>query len=211
MPEHRRPAASPHAGEAAALMSERHGWLRFCSAGRPLSVRLDADARPWQAIVLGGHRHWYGPEVPVQVAGAFVLQYLLQVPAHTAAAAVGVGMRVTRLSAVSFELGPGGVPRLVEVGGLEQGADSLEERLEMAESDYLEVAEPMARAYRSTRPMSTHQRSGMVRDIWAEAARAARARTGSFPLAEPRRTSCCLIYALPGCVECSGCPRLGRR
>jgi hypothetical protein len=194
-------------------MSTRHGWLRFRATGRALSVGLGVDVRPWQADLLADHRRWYGPaDVPVQVAGAFVLQYLLQLPAHTAAAAAGVGVRVPRLAEITFELGPGGVPRLVETGELEPvGSEALEPRLAEAESDYLEVAEPLARAYLSTRRMSSQQRLGMVRDMWAEAARAVRVRAGDIALAEPRRDSCCLIYTLPGCVECSGCPRLVRR
>jgi hypothetical protein len=191
-------------------MSARHGWLRFRSTGRALPMGLHDDVRPWQAALLADHRRWYGPaDVPVQVSGAFVLQYLLQVPAHTAAGSAGVGVRVPRLAGITFELGPGGVPRLVETGELEPaGAEALEARLAQAEADYREVAEPLARAYVSTRRMSSRQRLGMVSDMWAEAARGVRVRAGDFTLGEPQRLSCCLIYALPGCVECAGCPRL---
>lgn len=194
-------------------MSARHGWLRFRATGRALPVGLRDDVRPWQAALLADHRRWYGPaDVPVQVAGAFVLQYLLQLPAHTAAVAAGAGVRVRRLAGITFELGPGGVPRLVETGELEPiGSEALETRLAQAELDYREVAGPLARAYIPTRRMSSQQRRGMVSDMWAEAARGVRVRAGDFALAEPRRVSCCLIYTLPGCVECSGCPRLVRR
>ena len=67
-------------------MSAAHGWLRFRETGRSLSHRLDEDPRPWQADILADHRRWYGPDAPAQVAGAFVLQYLLQVPAQAASA-----------------------------------------------------------------------------------------------------------------------------
>lgn len=201
------PAASPDAGEAAALLSAAHGWLRFQSTGRPLPRRLTTGVADWQAILLAEHREWYGADAPAQVSGVFVLQYLLQVPAHTAATAAGLGMRVPALPDLTFALRPGGVPRLIELGAVQLSAGDLSERLARAEVDYRALAEPLAREYRSTRPMSSQQRLGMVTDMWAEAARMARGRVGRFELDEPRRISCCLIYALPGCVECSGCPR----
>ncbi|MGA8046827.1 MAG: (2Fe-2S)-binding protein [Dermatophilaceae bacterium] len=208
----RIPAASPEAGEAAAVMSARHAWLRFRSEGHPLPSCLDDDPRPWQQHVLADHRVWYGPDAAPQVSGAFVLQYLLQVPAHTAAAAAGVGMRVSRLEDLTFEISRNGVPRLVEIGDLRRvGEAALDEALAVAERDYRAVAEPLAGAYVSTRPMSSQQRRGMVADMWAEAARAVRMGGGRFSVGEARRSSCCLIYALPGCVECAGCPRSARR
>ena len=209
---HRIAAASPQAGEAAAVMSARHGWLRFRSEGRPLPSCLDDDPRHWQQHVLRDHRTWYGADAAPQVSGAFVLQYLLQVPAHTAAAAAGVGMRVRRLDRLTFEISRNGVPRLVELGELEAtpGAD-LDAALAVAERDYRRVAEPLAGAYVSTRPMSSQQRAGMVTDMWREADRSVRSAAGRFDPAESRRVSCCLIYALPGCVECAGCPRQVRR
>ena len=206
-----RPAASPDAGEAAARLTAAHGWLRFQATGRPLPRRLTDEVADWQATVLADHRSWYGLDAPPQVAGAFVLQYLLQVPAHTASTAAGAGMRVRALDDLTFALGPGGVPRLIEVGAVEPSVGDLSERLARAQADYRAVAEPLARRYRSTRRMSSQQRLGMVTDMWAEAARMVRTSAGRFELDEPRRISCCLIYALPGCGQCSGCPRTRRR
>ena len=191
-------------------MSARHGWLRFRSTGHPLGRRLEDDPGPWQAALLADHRRWYGPGAPEQVSGAFVLQYLLQVPAHTAAFAAGVGMRVHRLGDLTFDTGPGHAPQLVETGALEPRAEPLEAALALAEAEYRAVAEPLARAYVSTRRMSSQQRQGMVGDLWVEAARSVRSRGGTIGVDEPRRRSCCLIYALPGCVECAACPRLTR-
>lgn len=188
-------------------MSARHAWLRFVATGAPLTHRLDDPVREWQGAILADHQQWYGPDAPEQVSNAFVLQYLLQVPAHTAAGAAGVGMRVPALTDVTFELGSGAVPHLVEIGEVECGTGDLEARLTRAEMDFREVAEPLARDYRSTHPMSSRQRQGMVTDMWAEAARVVRGSDGIVTLDEPRRISCCLIYALPGCVECAGCPR----
>ena len=205
------PAASPEAGEAADRMSARHGWLRFAATGRALPVRLTDDVSSWQQSLLRQHRDWYGEAAAPQVSGAFVLQYLLQVPAHTASAAAGGGMRVRDLTGLTFAIDGNGVPRQVELGDLETLDGDLDERLAVAERDYLEVAGERAGGYISTRPMSSRQRHGMVRDMWSEAARAVRSAAGRFAVDEPRRVSCCLIYALPGCTECSGCPRLSTR
>jgi hypothetical protein len=205
-------AGAPQAGVAAAGMGARHGWLGFRSTGHPLPSALDDDPRPWQQHVLGDHRAWYGADAAPQVSGAFVLQYLLQVPANAAAAAAGIGMRVSHLADLTFEISRNGVPRLVELGDLQVVRTAgLEELLAAAEHDYRTVADPLAGAYVSPRPMSSQQRRGMVTDMWAEAARAVRMGGGRFSVAEARRTSCCLIYALPGCVECAGCPRQTRR
>ena len=201
-------AVSPESGEAAALMSARHGWLRFRAAGGPLGRGLGDDVRDWQQAILADHRRWYGAEAPPQVSGAFVLQYLLQVPAHTAAFAAGIGMRCLHLADLTFAVGGNGVPNLVEIGAVAPLSGTLDDRLAEAQRDFRAVAAPLAENYRSTRRMSSRQRHGMAADMWAEAARAVRAAAGEFAVAEPRRISCCLIYALPGCSECSGCPRL---
>lgn len=188
-------------------MSARHGWLRFTATGRPLPSRLTDDVRPWQEALLADHRAWYGDDAPEQVSGVFVLQYLLQIPAHTAAFAAGVGMRPRHLADLTFTLGPNSVPRVVELGELHPLTGDLESRLAAGEAEYRSVAAELARAYRSTRPMSSQQRQGLVTDMWAEAARAVRSAAGVIDVGEARRISCCLIYALPGCVECAGCPR----
>src|SRR5690606_25176319 len=128
-------------------MSTGHAWLRFVSTGRPLDSGLQDETGPWQQLILADHRRWYGPHAPVQVSGAFVLQYLLQVPAHTAATAAAVGMRVSALQDLTFERGPGGVPALVEVGDLERLDGDLDDRLALAKESYREVAAPLAEAY----------------------------------------------------------------
>lgn len=188
-------------------MSARHGWMRFVATGQPLRSRLTDDPRPWQEQVLAGHERWHGPDAPAQVSNAFVLQYTLQILAQTAAFAASVGMRIRHLPELTFERDETGVPRLVEIGDLERQDGGLDDRLGHAERDYRQAAEVLARAYRAARPMSSQQRLGMVDDMWAEAARAVRAGAGRFELTEPRRASCCLIYALAGCVPCAGCPR----
>ncbi|MGL5930492.1 MAG: hypothetical protein ACRCY8_16300, partial [Dermatophilaceae bacterium] len=69
----------------------------------------------------------------------------------------------------------------------------------------------LARHFRSLVRLGPHTRTGMVDDMWTEARRAAEAGAGVHVSAEvPARSSCCLLYALPACVECAGCPRLRR-
>lgn len=204
-------ATSPTPGQVTAVMSARHAWLTFTATGRALAHHLTDDPTPWQEVLLAEHRTWYGADAPTQVSGAFVLQYLLQLPAHTAATAAGIGMRCTDLADLTFALGDHGVPREAEIGSVEPLTGDLGARLARAEKDYREIAVPLAQTYRSTRPMSTQQRLGMVDDMWAEARRTVRSGAGIFDTTEPRRASCCLIYALPGCVQCAGCPRQSTR
>ncbi|MDO5502936.1 MAG: (2Fe-2S)-binding protein [Actinomycetia bacterium] len=188
-------------------MSRRHGWLRFQSTGHPLARRLTDDVVSWQEAIRTDHERWYGPNAPAQVSSAFVLQYLLQVLAHTAATAASTGMRVRDLSQLTFALDEGSVPRLVEIGAVAAVPGDLDEGLATAEADYRSVAEALARDYAATHPTSSRQRAGMVADMWLQAAGAVRSSAGQVSADEPRRISCCLIYALPGCSECAGCPR----
>lgn len=78
------------------------------------------------------------------------------------------------------------------------------ERARQAEAGYRTTAERIARAHPAPGRMSSRQRLGMVTDMWAGAV----ARLEH--LEPPRRLSCCLIYTLPGCHECAGCPRTSR-
>ena len=50
----------------------------------------------------------------------------------------------------------------------------------------------------------------MVEDLWEMALREARVALGHGMGAAVERRSCCFIYALPGCHECAGCPRLAQ-
>jgi len=76
-------------------MSRRHAWLRFTTGGPPLPHSLrslpDAGAREWQRRLTTLQGRWYDVEAPAQVAAVFVLQWLLQVPAHSAAHATAAG------------------------------------------------------------------------------------------------------------------------
>ncbi len=201
---------------AASLMSRRHAWLAFTAGGMPLPRSLDAlagapstdDALSWQHRLTALQGRWYDVDAPLQVATVFVLQWLLQVPAHTAAHAAAAGPWRADLTALTFDLGPSLVPSRVRLTGLVPDAGPLAERLARAERDYRAVAEPVAAAYPAVVRLGPHVRSALVDDMWSAARREAEAAAGLIRPGVPPRESCCLIYALPGCVECAGCPRL---
>ncbi len=190
-------------------MSRHHSWLRFTAGGPPLPLGLDADATAWQAALDDLHRRWYDGAAAPQVAAVFVLQWLLQVPAHTAAHAAVTGPWRARLDDLTFALGGALVPELVRLTGLLADDDGVHDRMARAEADYRAVAEPLARGYTSSVRLGPHVRAALVTDMWVAASREALAVTGYgvAPVVAPRE-SCCLIYALPGCTECAGCPRL---
>jgi FhuF-like iron-sulfur protein len=201
---------------AASLMSRRHAWLEFTAGGMPLAHSLgDLASEPGSDDVLGWQRRltalqgrWYDVDAPPQVAAVFVLQWLLQVPAHTAAHAAAAGAWRADLGGLTFDLGPSLVPSRVRLTALVPDAGPLAERLGRAERDYRVVAEPVAAAYPSVVRLGPHVRSALVDDMWAAARREAEGAAGLIRPGVPSRASCCLIYALPGCVECAGCPRL---
>lgn len=145
---------------------------------------------------------------PPGMPAAFVLQYLLDPLATVVATAA---MRTPfALSAQpglwSLALDPVyAYPVAVQVraGGHRRVADDLE-RHELARESYRVTATTLATGLPSPTRMSSRQRLGMVEDMWEQAV----ARTvGRTP---PRRLSCCLMYALPGCAPCAGCPRTAR-
>lgn len=191
-------------------MSRRHAWLTFATGGPPLPLTLDVDARPWQQRLTALHARWYDVDAPPQVAAVFVLQWLLQVAAHTAAHAAAAGAWRADLTALTFDLGPTLVPSTVRLTALRPDAGPLAERMARAERDYRAVAQPVATAYPALVRLGPHTRDALVEDMWSSGRREAEAAAGLLRPGVPGRESCCLIYALPGCVECAGCPRLRR-
>ena len=191
-------------------MSRRHAWLTFTAGGPPLPHDLGTDARGWQEALRALHDRWYAVDAAPQVAAAVVLQWLLQVPAHTAAHAAAAGAWRADLTGLTFSLGPALVPEVVRLTSLVPDDGPLGERLDRAERDHRAVAEPAAAAYDAVVRIGPHARAAFVDDMWAAARREAESAAGILRPGVPRRASCCLIYALPGCVECAGCPRLGR-
>ena len=207
-PEHPTDAAPPDPAGAASSMSRRHAWLTFTAGGPPLHRSLDDDPRAWQQQLTTLQGRWYDLDAPPQVAAVFVLQWLLQVSAHTAAHAASSGPWRAALGGLTFDLGPSLVPSRVRLTALAPDAGTLTERLALAELDYRAVAEPVATAYPSVVRLGPHTRAALVDDMWVAARREAEAAAGLIRPGVAPRESCCLIYALPGCVECAGCPRL---
>ncbi len=192
-------------------MSRRHAWLRFTTGGPVLSHDLaTTDARAWQRDLTSLQGRWYAVSAPPQVAAAFVLQWLLQVPAHTAAHAAAAGPWRADLDGLTFDLGPALVPERVRVTGVVADPGDLGARLDRAEADYRLVAEPLAERYPAQARLGPHARGAFVDDMWNAARREAEAAAGLLRPGAVLRESCCLIYALPGCVECAGCPRSRR-
>ena len=191
-------------------MSRRHAWLRFTTGGPALAHDLALDARAWQRELTTLQGRWYDVVAPPQVAAAFVLQWLLQVPAHTAAHAAAAGPWRAVLDGLTFDLGPSLVPERVRVQGLVADSGDLADRLDRAEADYRLVAAPLAAGYPAQARLGPHARGAFVDDMWDAARREAEAAAGLLRPGVGPRESCCLIYALPGCVECAGCPRSRR-
>ncbi|HMM96930.1 (2Fe-2S)-binding protein [Phycicoccus sp.] len=191
-------------------MSARHAWLRFTAEGPPLARRVTDDPGGWQADLHALHRRWYDGDAPPAVAVVFVLQWLLQVPAHTAAHAAAAGPWRAALDTLTFSLAPSLVPDAVRLTTLTTDEGDLDRRLDAAEADYRQVAGPLAEGYPSEVRLGPHVRAALVDDMWAAARREAEAAAGLLRPGALPRESCCLIYALPGCVECAGCPRLRR-
>jgi hypothetical protein len=196
-------------------MSRRHAWLRFTGSGPALPWSADPGApgwaaavSRWQRAVTDLHGRWYAGVAPPQVAAVFVLQWLLQVPAHTAAHAAAAGPWRADLTDLTFSLGRSSVPDAVRLTALVADDGDLTARLARAAEDYRAVAEPCAVAYPSLVRLGPHTRAALVSDMWVAAAREAEGASGVIRTGVPERASCCLIYALPGCVECAGCPRL---
>ena len=191
-------------------MSARHTWLTFTSDA-PLPHRLDADPAAWQNALTALHARWYDGVAPPAVAAVFVLQWLLQVPAHTAAYAAATGpWRAADLGDLTFALGGALVPDRVRLGRLVDDPGSRTERLERAEADYRSVAQPLAEAYPANVRLGRRVRQSLVDDMWVAAGVDAETSVTHVARPVPERASCCLIYALPGCRECAGCPRLTR-
>lgn len=143
--------------------------------------------------------------VPPGMPSAFVLQYLLDPLATVIATAAmrtpfaldadpalwSIDVDPTYLYPVAAQVRPGGHRRI---------QDDVE-RHETAHAGYSATGTDIATRLPTPTKMSSRQRLGMVEDMWEHAL----ARLlGASP---PPRQSCCLIYSLPGCMPCAGCPR----
>ena len=92
--------------------------------------------------------------------------------------------------------------RVRVVQGEAREVHDLAVRLDSAAIGYRATGRRLAEAFPSAEKMSSHQRLGMVDDMWEIALHRL---VGGPP---PERQSCCLMYALPGLHPCTGCPRI---
>lgn len=155
----------------------------------------------------------YAVPSPPQVGAAFVLQYLLSIPAQISAFAAVSGPWSVELgtldhSPLSVDLAPGLHPERLGFQSVNCADPNLEARITDARTAYQRLGAQIAQRIDVGVKMSSLQRFGMVDDLWDMALRDARAATGEGYGPTVERRSCCFIYALPGCHECAGCPRL---
>ena len=167
----------------------------------------------WCRKLTAHNTSMYAVPAPPQVAAAFVLQHLLSIPAQAGAFAAATGPWRVDLGTLdepglSCDLAPGLYPERVGFRAVEPATTDREVRIEQARTAYRALGTAIASAYDVGVKMSSRQRLGMVDDVWEMALREARAATGEGWGETVERRSCCLIYALPGCHECAGCPRL---
>lgn len=142
------------------------------------------------------------------VAAAFVLQWWCECVATPIAYAAHLASVVLAESGagLGFELAAGLYPDRYVVDPVAVSVEEVErqeEALARGRAAYLSLVSPVARDFAPDVKASTKQRWGLVDDVWDTALARARGEP------EPRRVSCCFIYALPGAHPCSVCPRLG--
>ncbi|MGB3258566.1 MAG: (2Fe-2S)-binding protein [Ornithinimicrobium sp.] len=142
------------------------------------------------------------PKSPPAVAATFVAQWVLQAVACATLFAVEQQQSVVQPTGPWIVLDPqAGYPREVLIA-----APASTTRGDRNPGDtnpqaaYRKLAGGFIDGYRPGIPMSSRQRSGLVRDVWLAATR-------SSPSDVVIRQSCCLIFALPGLRCCAGCPR----
>lgn len=165
----------------------------------------DPTAR-WRHLANASLRRGYA-EAPVAVAATFVAQWVMQCLACAAIFADRAQQRPEQ------EAGPwlvldahAGYPRevLMRDRSRTSGESGQDYRLD-PQAAYRRDAEAFISNYRPGIPMSSWQRSGLIRDVWLMANRPCGAE------AVIKRQSCCLMYALPGLRCCAGCPRVAAR
>ena len=212
----------------ASLIGERLPWLRVSAPGPEtprLAWRWDAlleaqaagadPTRPWREALGASTAQQYAVPTPPAMPAAFVLQWVLEVPATVGAYAAVLGPWAADLSAasLSFELAPGTTSTpATSSSGVPPGPLRIRDaRLQAARTAYQAIATPFAALYSPGVRLGPHQRHSMVADVWAIAVQRARQSVLQPPAPPvPERDSCCFIYTLPDAHECEGCPRLRR-
>ncbi|WP_323100524.1 (2Fe-2S)-binding protein [Intrasporangium sp. YIM S08009] len=178
-------------------------------------VRAGADPlAPWREALRGQMERRHGVPVAPHVPAAFVLQWWCEVAATPVAqaAALGPWVLAPEASGLGFELAPGLYPHRVVVDparttvAVEPDAGR---RASRARDVYEGLVHDVVEAFAPEVRIGSRQRWGVVEDMWAGASRLAAGAAGHATGPEPRRVSCCFIYALPGMRECAACPRGG--
>lgn len=211
----------------ASLIGERLPWLRVSAPGAAtprLAWRwdelLEAQAagadptQPWREALGASTAQQYAVPTPPAMPAAFVLQWVLEVPATVGAYAAVMGPWVADLTpaSLSFELAPGQhYPCHVQFRDATPADGDRDARPQAAHTAYRAIATPFATLYSPGVRLGPHQRHAMVADVWATAVHRATQSVLQPPAPPvPERDSCCFIYTLPGAHECEGCPRLRR-
>jgi hypothetical protein len=176
-------------------------------------VRAGADPlAPWRDALRAQLEQRHASAVAPHIPAAFVLQWWCEVVATPLAYAAELGpwLLASEPRGLGFELAAGLYPhRLVvdpERTTLVTDHDTARRR-GRARAAYGELVAEVVAAFAPEVKMSSRQRWGVVDDMWSTAARLARGAAGEAVGSEPRRVSCCFIFALPGMRECAACPR----
>ncbi len=178
-------------------------------------ARAGADPlAPWREALREQMSRRHGVPVAPHVPAAFVLQWWCEVAAAPVAhaAALGPWVLVPEASGLGFELAPGLNPQriVVDPARTTVGVDpDAHRRAERARAVYSDLVHDVVAAFAPEVRMGSRQRWGVVDDTWATASHLAAGAAGHATGPQPRRVSCCFIYALPGMRECAGCPRSG--
>jgi hypothetical protein len=178
-------------------------------------VRAGGDPlAPWREALRRQMQSRHGVPVAPHVPAAFVLQWWCEVAATPLAhaAALGPWVLAPDASGLGFELAPGLYPHrlVVDPAHVELGVEpDPDRRASRARAVYDDLVHEVVAAFAPEVRIGSRQRWGVVDDMWATASRLAAGAAGHATGPEPRRVSCCFIYALPGMRECAACPRSG--
>jgi hypothetical protein len=178
-------------------------------------VRAGADPlAPWRDALRGQLERRHATAVAAHIPAAFVLQWWCEIAATPLAYAAELGPWLLSPAprGLGFELAPGLYPHriVIDPDRTRLGTDhGTLRRRARARTAYDGLVSEVVAAFAPEVKMSSRQRWGVVDDMWSTAARLARGAAGEAVGTEPRRVSCCFIFALPGMRECAACPRGG--
>ncbi|GAB48581.1 (2Fe-2S)-binding protein [Mobilicoccus pelagius] len=165
----------------------------------------------WREDVGRAQERRYRSAAPPTVGAAFVMQWYLQVVAVPAAFAAVLRDWVPDVSPEALRFDLDDVERYPVAESL--GGSGIHRvphpqmRLVEARKAYESHAMRFADSYSPGVKMGSRQRYGLVRDTWAASLDTARTSVLGEPSRLGLRESCCFLFALPGAITCSRCPR----